>query len=245
MDNVAVISDIHGNIPALEAVLADIKNRKIELIVCLGDIIGKGPGSSEAVDIISKECNVVIRGNWDDYIAHHDEGGSIGWYRRQLGRERLNYLRNLPLSHEFFLSGRLVSLFHAHPQNVYKRVFPHHPLEDRLGMFQHSLEYDTAVGKVDIAGYGDIHGTYLQNIRGKLLFNTGSVGNPLDFTMASYAILKGDYQQREEGNFSLEFVRVEYDIELAVSQAKEIDLPEREAYINELRTGIYRGRKDK
>ncbi len=55
MDKIAVISDIHGNLPALEAVLADIQQRDIHRIICLGDLVGKGPDSSKAIDIIKEK----------------------------------------------------------------------------------------------------------------------------------------------------------------------------------------------
>jgi protein phosphatase len=68
MDQIAVISDIHGNIPALQATLHDIQRRKIGRIFCLGDLVGKGPHSDEAVDICREVCEITIRGNWDDFI---------------------------------------------------------------------------------------------------------------------------------------------------------------------------------
>ena len=61
MDKIAVISDIHGNIPALESVLQDIKLRGIKRIICLVDLVGKGPHSSR-IEIIRKECEVVVMG---------------------------------------------------------------------------------------------------------------------------------------------------------------------------------------
>ena len=64
MDEIAFISDIHGNIPALEAVLSDIKNRNITRIICLGDIDGKGPASDIAVDMIKENCEVAVLTNY-------------------------------------------------------------------------------------------------------------------------------------------------------------------------------------
>ena len=66
MDKIAVISDIHGNMPALETVLDDIRQRGIEQIFCLGDLAGKGPLSAEAVDTIREVCDIV-----------HEHGGLV------------------------------------------------------------------------------------------------------------------------------------------------------------------------
>jgi len=68
MDKIAVISDVHGNIPALEAVLADIRERGIDLIYNLGDLIGKGARSDLVVDRCREVCQVIVRGNWDDHL---------------------------------------------------------------------------------------------------------------------------------------------------------------------------------
>jgi diadenosine tetraphosphatase ApaH/serine/threonine PP2A family protein phosphatase len=82
----------------------------------------------------------------------------------------------------------------------------------------------------------------VDNFEGKTIFNTGSVGNPLDIPQASYAIIEGEYGLEKPGPFAITIVRVPYDIEMAVNQALATDMPDKEAYINELRTGIYRGR---
>ncbi len=84
MDKIAVISDIHGNIQALESVLNDIKLRGIERIICLGDLVGKGPHSSEAIEIIRKECEVVVMGNWDDFITKPTEFEALKWHQKTI-----------------------------------------------------------------------------------------------------------------------------------------------------------------
>ena len=95
----------------------------------------------------------------------------------------------------------------------------------------------------DVVCYGDVHNAFHQNIKGKTLCNVGSVGNPLDLTQASYAILEGEYNQPEKGVFSIQLVRVPYDIELSIQIAREAEMPELEEYIQELTTAKYRGLK--
>lgn len=240
MDRIAVISDIHGNISALETVLSDIKRRGINRIMCLGDIAGKGPGSDTAVDIIREKCEIVLKGNWDYIISEKCDNDVLRWHRKKLGSERLEYLRQLPLYTEFYLSGRLIRLFHAAPEDVFHRVHADAATEEKLKLFE------APAGKTDetdIAGYGDIHGAYVQNFKKKTIFNTGSVGNPLDITQASYAVIEGDYGSRDISGMSINLIKLPYDIEYAVHQAVESGMPELEPYIMELRTARYRGLK--
>ena len=240
MDKIAVISDIHGNIPALEAVLGDIRDRGITRIFCLGDLAGKGPGSAEAVDLIREACEIVIRGNWDDFIGKPTDNSAIRWHQERLGTERLAYLAALPFSTECRISGRLVRLLHASPQSVYRRVQPWDSEGDRRAMF---LPPDGSLEQADVLGYGDIHHAYVQHLGGRLLFNCGSVGNPLDMTQASYSVLEGRWGDDQLSSFSLQLMRVPYDIERAVRLAEQSGMPDLEPYCMELRTGRYRGLK--
>jgi protein phosphatase len=242
MEKIAIISDVHGNIPALEAVLSDIKSRDISRIFCLGDMVGKGPHSEIAVDMVKEACEIVVMGNWDDGITKPQENEAIKWHQDRLGVERFKYLESLPFSHDFFMSGKLIRLFHASASSVHTRIYPWSSFEDRLAMFDHTeLTGDHYGRKPDVVGYGDIHYAFLQHLNDKALFNAGSVGNPLEITQASYAVLEGIYNSKQPGSFSLQFVRVPYDIELSIQQAKEEDMPYLEEYITELKTAVYRG----
>lgn len=239
MDRIAIISDIHGNIPALEAVLSDIKSRGIERIICLGDLAGKGLCSVQAVDMIKANCEVVIKGNWDYFMSEQEEEVLL-WHQSKLGKERLDYLKQLPIYDEFYMSGKLVRLCHASPNDLFHRVHITTADEERIKLFAPTI---TLQEEADVVGYGDIHGAYVDSLRGKILFNVGSVGNPLDIPQASYAIMEGEYGGRETTSFSITNVRVPYDIELAVNQALEAGMPDLQAYIDELRTAIYRKSK--
>jgi protein phosphatase len=245
MEKIAVISDIHGNIPALESVLKDIQSRKIERIICLGDLVGKGPQSSMAIQLVQNYCESVIRGNWDDFFPKPQESETIRWHQRQLTNDQMNYLKDLPFSIEFMMSGKLIRLFHASPRSVYERIQPWDSVERRLSMFENTDSTENmAGGRVpDVVCYGDVHNAYQQNVKAKTLCNVGSVGNPLDMTQASYAILEGEYNQMDKGVFSIQLVRVPYDIELSIQIAKEAAMPELEEYIQELTTAKYRGLK--
>ncbi|MEH7417254.1 metallophosphoesterase family protein [Neobacillus drentensis] len=243
MDRIAVISDIHGNIPALQAVLHDIQTRKMEQIICLGDLVGKGPDSREAVDIINKVCAVTVKGNWDDFITKPTKSETIKWHQNQLTSQQNQYLEQLPFSVEFMMSGRLIRLFHASPRSCYDRIQPWDSIDRRLSMFENTISTENIKGNrnPDVVCYGDIHQAYLQNIKGRTLCNVGSVGNPLDIPQASYAILEGNFGVEAAGSFSIQFVRVPYNIDLSIKLAREKRMPELEHYIKELTTAQYRG----
>lgn len=241
LDKIALISDVHGNMAALETVLEDIRRHDITRIFCLGDIVGKGPNSDLTLDLVRKHCELTVKGNWDDFISKESEYEVARWHQRLLGDDRLSYLRDLPFSIEFMMSGKYIRLFHASPRSVYERIQPWDDYDQRLSLFEYS-EFSEVKRPADVAGYGDIHGAYLQNLEGKVLFNAGSVGNPLDSTQASYVVLEGVYNSTSLAPLNVHFMRIPYDIELAVKQAVESHMPALEPYIEELRTGNYRGK---
>ena len=239
MEQIALISDIHGNIPALEATLRDIQRRGIQRVFCLGDLVGKGPHSAQVVDICRAECEAMVLGNWDDFIVK-DKHPTAQWHRERLGVRRLAALARLPHTIDFWMSGRQVRLFHASQVGIEHRVYMTDPLETHLAMFENTPFTGDALTPT-VVGYGDIHWAYVHCFEHRILFNAGSVGNPLDLTQACYAILEGVYGSHAEDAFSIQLLRVPYDIELAIQQARAEEMPDLEAYANELRTARYRG----
>jgi protein phosphatase len=241
LERIAIISDIHGNMPALEATLADIERRGVTRIFCLGDLVGKGPHSERAVDICRERCEQVVRGNWDDGIAvSTSDNHMVRWHQKRLGPDRLAYLRALPNAVDFVLSGRRVRLIHASPQGVYHRVHQSDPIETLKTMFD-STDFTGHEFEPDVVGYGDIHSAYLRTFHHTVLFNAGSVGNPLDLPLACYAILEGVPGECATTPLSINLVRLPYDVERAIQEATSEDMPDLEPYANELRTARYRG----
>jgi len=243
VERIAILSDVHGNMPALEAVLADIAARGATRIFCLGDLVGKGPHSDRAVDICRKRCERIVRGNWDDGIASTRPAGNAAgaWHRERLGPERLAYLRALPGTIDFTLSGQRIRLLHASPAGVHHRVHQRDPIEKLESMFD-STDFTGYGFAPDVVGYGDIHTAYLRSVHLKVLFNVGSVGNPLDQPLACYAILEGSPDDTMACPLAITLVRIPYDIERAIREAAAEDMPELEPYARELRTARYRGR---
>ena len=225
---IALISDIHGNLPALQAVLADIAQRNIRTIYCLGDIVGKGPSSPECLSLCREACQLILAGNWELLLAQ----GSASWWGRQLGRETLQSFHYLPRQHSFMLGGKHILLYHGRP--LTPLVEPYGSLESKEAIFSHFSEENP-----DWIGYGDTHRSYIQALSGKVLFNTGSVGNSLGIPMACYTIL-------EETLYgpSVETIYLPYDREQAIALGFAADLPFADGYAQELRTGQYFNRRN-
>lgn len=142
----------------------------------------------------------------------------------------------------FWLSGQRVRLYHASQESVYTRIYPSDPYKVHLAMFENTAFTGYDNPKPDIVGYGDIHTPYTVTLPSdhKTIFNAGSVGNSLDLPLATYVILTGTLDSQGTDFFSIDFVRLPYDIEQAVEQARRVNVPELEAYIIELRTAVYR-----
>ena len=101
MDKVAIISDVHGNITALNAVLDDIKRRNINKIFCLGDSIVKCVHPDLVIDKLREVCDVILIGNTDYAICRPEARNKNFWSRIKIGEERANFVLNLPVFHEF------------------------------------------------------------------------------------------------------------------------------------------------
>nr|WP_175477304.1 metallophosphoesterase family protein [Ruania alba] len=240
---VALISDIHGNVTALEAVLADIDARGITTVLNLGDVAGKGPRGSEAVRISRQRCMTTVRGNWDDFLpvsGGPDVPAEIRWWHDELAEADRRWLRTLPLVHDLQLSGRRIRLFHASASSVYTRVHFHHTSEQFDAMFA-TTELTGPGPAPDVVAYGDVHDAYLEVDDGRTLLNVGSVGNPLDEPTACYVIIEGTPDGGPSDPFGIQFVRVPYDIEAEIAVAADLGMPQLTAYAIELRTAIYRG----
>ena len=259
MDRIAIISDIHGNLEALKTVLKDIKERNISKIYCLGDIIAKGINAKECISLIKENCDLVLKGNCDEYftsdidlsIKSKQEADRIKWSKSKLTEDSAKYLRNLPYCYEFYMSGRLVRLFHATPEKINDFVGNIDSIDRLYKLFLPSK--NTISNKLaDIVIYGHIHTPFIQRIYNRTIINTGSVGNSIDVfrndakdgnvsntTVANYLVISGFLNSNNiNQQISYELVSVPYNIDKELKA--NTDNIELESYEEEIRNGKYR-----
>ena len=257
---IAIISDIHGNLEALKATIKDIEKKQVDQIICLGDTIAKGIHPHECIKLIKEKCDIVIQGNTDEYFSKKHENISelpeqeqkrIKWNQSLITQEDREYLSNLPFSHEFYISGSLVRLFHATNKANNKVVLNIDDIETKYEMFLPS-ERTISNNIADVVIFGHIHHPYMDKLYNKTLINVGSIGNSFDTirndskdsntletTRAYYLIIEGEYESKEyNSEISFQFVRVPYDIEKELKdEDKNI---EKESYRCEIKKGRYR-----
>ena len=257
---IAIISDIHANLEALKSTLEDIKKRKVDKIICLGDIIAKGVHPKECIELIKENCDIVLRGNCDRHFSeeHNDinelseeEVKRINWNQSMLNDEERKYLLNLPFSYEFYMSGSLVRLFHATPEKDNIVIINNDEIQTKLKMFYPSNN-TMSQKNADVVIYGHIHHQYMDKIYNKTIINVGSVGNSFDVirnplkdsnvmetTKSNYLIIEGEYDSKKySSDISFQFIKVPYDIDKELSSDK-LNI-EKENYMYELKQGRYR-----
>ncbi|HYZ20396.1 MAG TPA: metallophosphoesterase family protein [Gaiellaceae bacterium] len=215
---VGLISDLHGNLPALEAVLAELENESLDQLVCLGDVaVGPYPAKTIA-RLRGVECQT-LQGNWDDWLAHGipDLGGTHGarlveqgrWWGDQLSAGDRAYLDALPASLEVPFDGGAVYCFHGSPRSHSDAIHPETSdaeLQEMLGARPEPL----------LAG-GHTHIQLARPYGHSILVNPGSVGLPFErwpptdgtrvLPWAEYAILES-----QDGEVSIDLRRVSYDV---------------------------------
>lgn len=257
---IAIISDIHANLEDLKSTLEDIKKRKVDKIICLGDIIAKGVHPKECIELIKENCDIVLRGNCDRYFSeeHNDinelseeEVKRINWNQSMLNDEERKYLLNLPFSYEFYMSGSLVRIFHATPEKDNIVIINNDEIQTKLKMFYPSNN-TMSQKNADVVIYGHIHHQYMDKIYNKTIINVGSVGNSFDVirnplkdsnvmetTKSNYLIIEGEYDSKKySSDISFQFIKVPYDIDKELSSDK-LNI-EKENYMYELKQGRYR-----
>jgi putative phosphoesterase len=234
----AFISDIHGNAWALETVLADIHNKRVDQIYVLGDICYRGPEPKRSLELIRSLETEVIKGNADEWVVRGVHKGEVpdqalemmnrerDWTVSRLDRADLDYLDKLPLEMNLIMDGISIHVFHATPESLFENVFP--GVDDDLLKSKLMSSKDA-----QIYMYGHIHKPYVKYINGKIIMNTGSVGLPFDgLAMASYAVV-----EIVDGNITTSIERVSYNIEMVAEQYRKANYPNADTMIKIIRNG--------
>ena len=219
---IAVISDIHGNLPALETVVAHADSLGVAAFWCLGDIVGYGPFPNECTALVRERCSIVLQGNHDSGLVgetnvqefNRDGLRAILWSREVVTRENAEFLRKLPLK----AVAEDVTLVHATPHDPgrWDYILTLHAAQDAFQAFTTDLCF---VGHSHVAGI--IPEKSLRGMSGdRRIVNVGSVGQPRDGNPASaFALFNTDDR-------TVEIVRVKYDIQKTADAIRHAGLPE-------------------
>lgn len=235
---VAVVSDIHGNLTALEAVIADLDRLGPDLIVHGGDLVGSGPRPAEVIDRIRDLAWPGVQGNADEMMWNADRVAAFfappslqPWLAMTtrtivatldaIGEERLAWLRALPAR----WSGHDLTVVHASPDDFWRS-----PMGDAGDEELTSTYGQLGTGRVV---YGHIHVPFVRRLPAFTLANSGSVSLPFDGDpRAAYAVVDDD---------RITIRRVEYDVEREAASLVERSWPDGGAIADTLRAGARPG----
>ena len=263
MEKIAIISDVHANITALNAVLQDIEKRNVDKIICLGDYVIKGVNPDKVIDVLKEKSDIMLIGNTDYAICKPEAKEKNFWTRNKIGEDRANYVYKLPNMYQFYMSGYLIRLFHATPYSldgIYNPLFENEKIDYKKekiyqveDMFKNTKflglnEFDE---EPDIIGYGHTHTPFIIRYKNKTIFNTGSVGIPVEMqiknendeknklsAIPSYMILEGEFGSQELGTISFTEVKVKYNIEEEIENIINSDFSNKDKIIKSLRTAM-------
>lgn len=234
----ALLSDIHGNLPALEAILADLDSRpEVGAAYHLGDLVGYAPWPDEVVALLRARAIPGVAGNYDSTTAtdykhcgcryedpHQEDLSHLSyeWTRKHVSAETRAWLGSLPFRIDVrplggHVPGPKLTLVHGNPVlNTFYWT------EDRDDAFCVKMADALGAKAGDVVAFGHTHKPWHRAVSGIHFVNTGSVGRPKDGDWrAGYVLLDvGDREPR------VEFVRVEYDLERAMEAIRASDLPD-------------------
>lgn len=240
---IGLFSDIHSNYHALEAVLADMQNRGVDRLVCLGDVTLKGPLPKECVDRVRALGCPVVLGNADaayDPELHpskfparnQSQVESLADFDRHLQaltRADQEWLCRFPLTHTEWVDDARLDFFHAAPHHYYVLLMPWASNEE--------LERLRLADETRASAFGHCHRPFVRTVAGRMVINTGSVGIPFDGDpRPSYVVL--DVQA---GSMAAEIRRVAYDAEAAIRTAQAVGMKGWELFAHTARTGLFPG----
>jgi putative phosphoesterase len=217
---IAVISDIHSNLDAFEAVVSSLPS--IDALICLGDIVGYGPQPSEVVQRLRRLRPVaVISGNHDFATSTGQTEGfssnaaeAIEWTRKHINHETLEYLSSLQPSSHMLLNRITVGLFHGSPRDpLGEYVYPDLSETETYALLKQSNS--------KLLMLGHTHVPMLYPLKRGTITNPGSVGQPRDGDpRASFAIIS-----ISDSDVSVEIKRLKYDVDSVAQKIVDAGLP--------------------
>jgi putative phosphoesterase len=224
---VALIGDIHANLPALEAVLAHGRKQGATAVWNIGDFVGYGPYPDEVVRLVQAENVVSISGNYDLKVLQFKEKKekwkktkrpekllAFEWAFDHLSKESRRFLEALPQERRFVVNGKRILLTHGSPDSNEEALTTETPLK--------RLRELAVKAQADLIIFGHSHQPFFKEVDGTWFINTGSVGRPDDGDpRACYALLKLSPDSVEVKHY-----RVKYDTKAIAATVREYGLPE-------------------
>lgn len=228
---IAIISDIHSNLFALQAVLADIDHHQADKIICLGDVVGYGPSPNECTELIKERADICLMGNHDWAVLGNEDLAyfnsfareAVLWTQARMSPEAKEFLKMLP----FIVVEDECTYVHSAPfePQAWTYVLNRNDAIFQFSVMQTQLCF---VGHTHVAGIfrekNDSYDFLIEDgiqidDQSKYIINVGSVGQPRDYdARASYGIYDGERK-------SFEFHRIPYDIESTQIRMQEERLP--------------------
>jgi putative phosphoesterase len=228
MRRVAVITDIHANLPALQAALARIDELEVDGVYCGGDLVGYGPHPDAVCALIAERAIPTIYGNYDHAIARDLEDcgcayvtpddrelgqRSVDWTLAHTGQASKDFMRSMPFDLRFAVGESSVHLVHGSPRKVNEYLFEDKParLYERLA----------AAEAADVLVFGHTHRPWIRKFGGVLFVNCGSVGKPKDGDpRAAFAVLEAAADR-----VAARIERVDYDAGAVAREVAAAGLP--------------------
>jgi predicted phosphodiesterase len=215
-----MISDVHANLPALEAVLADIGQQSVDQIFCAGDLVGQGPHPNQVVSLIRKAGIPSILGNQEIEFrelgdrAQPNPKKHMLWTIAVLKRKNRKYLLGLPPDLQLEVEGVGILIVHGSPHGTFDTMHPSLTSETIRAWFP------AGTRRPDVLVGGHTHVPFVRTVDGMLVVNSGTVGRPFDGDpRAGWALL-----ELEEGRARARIRRVEYPVEETVRAMKRIGM---------------------
>jgi predicted phosphodiesterase len=236
MQRVAVLSDIHGNLVALDACLADLLAQGgADAIVAAGDLCLDGPRPKKVLQRLEEVGAKCVRGNTERYLAgigeeQHTatESSQIAWTRKQLGEKWLAWMRELPFALRVGDDGNQLLVVHANPSNDEEHIWP--DADDA------TLERLVGEERAKTIAFGHLHLPYVRCWRGRLLVDVASAGLPKDGdARASYALFT-----ERDGGWEVKHRRVAFDVKKVATQLADCGIPESAELVATLRRHRYK-----
>lgn len=220
---IAIVSDIHGNLLALDAVMSDMEKFSPDEVWCGGDIGWGGPWAHECIARVREAGWTSIKGNTDIWIAGDPQGLESEEQRLELkdvaaahniSKEDADWLINLPLGHH---GPGSILLVHGTPHSPFYAPLPGDP----------ASEFAAYEGQATIVVYGHVHHSFVKRLSdGTIVANAGSVGLPMDGPAACYMLI-----DQQGGEWCIRHRRVPFDRRAGLAQARQIGGPVGERFI--------------